>query len=86
MIDRIIVATDLYLVYKLICLRYDMKKSKQDKLIDNEIDLIYRQNCSNIQVSIMDIGKIFEVGRKAKLEGRDMKQAIVDFVETIRKN
>lgn len=61
------------------------KKNPADKIIDT----IYRKNCSNIEVNILDIGKIFDVGRKSFAAGDNeqvMTQKIVDFVKTIRKN
>jgi hypothetical protein len=62
------------------------KQSKADKALDREIDKLYRENCSGIQVSIMDIPRIFAEAKKARAEGRDMNDAIVSFVNTIRKN
>ncbi len=62
------------------------KQSKADKALDREIDKLYRENCANIAIDIMDIGKVFAEGRKARMEGRDMKEAIVSFVNSIRKN
>jgi nucleoid DNA-binding protein len=62
------------------------KQSKAEKLLEKEIEKIYYANCSGIQISIMDIGKVFAAGKKAKLEGKDIKEAIVSFVETIRQN
>lgn len=62
------------------------KQSKADKTLDREIDKLYRENCANIQVSIMDIPRIFAEAKKARAEGRDMKDAIVTFVNSIRKN
>ena len=56
------------------------------KKLDNEIEQIYRENCNGIQVSIMQIPAIFEVGRKAHAEGRDIKEAIVSYVNSIRRN
>ena len=63
-----------------------MKQSKADKLLDREIDKLYRENCANIQINIMDIGKVFAHAKAARAQGQDMKQAIIDFVQTIRKN
>jgi hypothetical protein len=34
----------------------------------------------------MDITKVFAEARKARSEGRDMTQAIIQFVDSIRKN
>jgi hypothetical protein len=56
------------------------------KKLDAEINRIYMQNCSNIPIDIMDISKVFEVGKKAYEEGKDMKEAIVSFVNSIRKD
>lgn len=50
----------------------------------NLIDRVYNENCRNIQINIMDIGKIFAEGHKALAEGRDLKTTIVEFVEKIR--
>lgn len=62
------------------------KEKMAAKKLDAEIDLIYKQNCQNIQISIFDIPKIFDVAKKAHAEGKDMKEAIVSFVNSIRKN
>lgn len=62
------------------------KQSKADKALDREIDKLYRENCANIQIDIFDIPKVFAEARKARAEGRDMKEAIVSFVNSIRKN
>lgn len=62
------------------------KQSKADKVLDREIDKLYRENCANIAIDIFDIPKVFAEAKKAKAEGRDMKEAIVSFVNSIRKN
>jgi cystathionine beta-lyase/cystathionine gamma-synthase len=62
------------------------KQSKADKALDREIDKLYRENCANIAIDIFDIPKVFAEAKKARAEGRDMKEAIVSFVNNIRKN
>ena len=62
------------------------RQNKANKALDREIEKLYRENCSNIQIDIFDIEKVFAEARKAKAEGRDMKEAIVNFVNNIRKN
>lgn len=62
------------------------KQTKTDKALDKEIDKLYRENCSGIAISILDIPKVFAEAKKARAEGRDMKDAIVSFVNSIRKN
>ena len=62
------------------------RQSKADKLLDAEITRIYTQTCNGIQINIMDIPKVFAEAKKARAEGRDMKDAIVSFVQKIRKN
>lgn len=61
-----------------------MAKKLTKKQVDNLINKVYTKNCCNIQINMMDIPKIFAEGRKAIEEGRDLDQAIVAFVETIR--
>lgn len=63
-----------------------MKRNKANKALDKEIDRIYREDCSGIQISMMDVPKVFEVGYKAHADGVDMKEAIVKYVQSIRKN
>lgn len=65
-----------------------MTKAQQKK-VDARINRAYVQSCSNIEVSMMDIPKIFAVGRTAVAAGADdevLKTKIREFVDTIRKN
>jgi hypothetical protein len=62
------------------------RQSKADKALDSEINKLFHENCSNIVINIMDIPKVFAEAKKARAEGRDMKEAIVSFVSSIRKN
>ncbi len=59
-----------------------MAQKKQDK----QIEQVYYANCSGIQINMMDIPRVFDVGRRAIASGVDLKQAIVAFVDSIRKN
>lgn len=62
-------------------------KKLSNKAIDRRIELAYYASCSGIQINIMDISKVFAVGRKAHDEGADdeqLKAIIRAFVETIR--
>ena len=56
------------------------------KKLDKEIERIYYANCSGIQIPMMDIPNVFAAGRRAYVEGRDMKDAIVSYVDSIRVN
>lgn len=62
------------------------RKTKAEKALDNQIDALYREHCCNIQINIMDVPRVFEHARKAHAEGKDLKEAIVSFVNSIRKN
>jgi len=65
-----------------------MTKSESKKL-DSRISRIYGQVCSGVQIDVMAIGKVMQVGRDAALKGGDDSQvgaAIASYVETIRKN
>lgn len=62
---------------------------KTPKQIDTLIDTIFTVQCNGIQINIMDITKVFKVGHAAwAVAGNptDVDKAIVDFVQTIRKN
>jgi hypothetical protein len=63
--------------------------SKAEKLTETRISNMYRAKCQGIQVDIMDIGKIFQVGREAVAKGVDdalLGDIIHNFVQSIRKN
>jgi hypothetical protein len=62
------------------------KQSKADKALDNEISKLYHENCSGIQIGLFDIPKVFAHAKKARAEGKDMKQEIISYVNSIRKN
>lgn len=65
------------------------KAQKAEKLIDHRIERAYYKTCSGVQIDIMDIGKVFDEGRKALAMSNseaDLERAIVEFVATIRKN
>lgn len=62
------------------------RKTKAEKALDNQIDALYREHCCNIQISILDIPRVFAHAKQAHAEGKDLKEAIVSFVNSIRKN
>lgn len=64
------------------------RATKTEKQIHGRIEKAYRARCQNIQVPIMEIPKIFEVGRKAVAEGADdqvLGDKIAEFVDTIKR-
>jgi hypothetical protein len=54
--------------------------------IDKQIEVAYGEVGEGVQIDIFDIAKVFAVGRRAILEGRDLKAAIAEFLSKIRKN
>jgi hypothetical protein len=59
---------------------------RQQNQIDKQIEQIYYRRCSGIQISVMDIGKVFAAGRLAAAAGTDIEAAIVARVEQLRMN
>ncbi len=64
------------------------KKPKKlgKKQLDKEIERLYKIHGQNIQINIMDIGKIFNAGRQAYETGGDMEKAVQDAIAQLRKN
>lgn len=63
------------------------RMTKAEKLAEQRIENAYRTHCSGVQISVMDIGKVFAAGRKAIADGADdaaLGVALKEFVETIR--
>jgi len=48
-----------------------VRKSKAEKATDARIARIYAQRCSNIQINIMDIPKIYAAARVVAANGAD---------------
>jgi hypothetical protein len=66
-----------------------MKTTKAERAADKRIERAYYATCSGIQIDIMDIGKVFDIGRRAIEAGADeetLRKSIRDYVELIRKN
>jgi hypothetical protein len=70
-----------------------MAMSRSEKMaakkIDKRIEAAYYRTCNGVQIDIMDISKVFRVGKAALDMGADeagLETAIKDFVETIRHN
>jgi hypothetical protein len=64
-----------------------MKQTKADKLADKRIDAACKATCSGITIPIMEIMKVFKVGRAAVAKGVDdatLAQQIRAYVETIK--
>ncbi len=74
------------------CIKCDPNKppsKAEQKRIDKRVELAYYASCQNIQINVLDISKVFAVGRTAIAEDADedtLKAKIREFVETIRKN
>lgn len=65
------------------------KKTAADKKIDKRIEAAYYAVANGIQIDIMDIPKVFAVGRAFVADGVDddtLKTMIAAYVDTIRKN
>jgi len=66
-----------------------LSKKAIKSAIENRINKAYTSRCGGIQIDIMDITRVFQVGQKLVDSGADdvtLAQGIFDYVQTIRKN
>lgn len=66
-----------------------MKSKRQQNIDDKRISAAYHARCNGIQVSVMDLGKIYKAGQGAIDAGANdaaLGDAVAAFVDTIRKN
>lgn len=61
-------------------------KNRNEKRIDKFVEQAYYERCSGIQIDVMDIAKVFEVGRVAFANGQNVGDMVFEFVQSIRKN
>jgi hypothetical protein len=64
------------------------KETKEEKLIDKRIERAYRRSCHGMVIAILDIPKVFAVGRTCIAEGSDdmrLEQQLRAYVESIMK-
>ena len=54
--------------------------SREEKKLDKEIDRLYRLHAQGRQIDIMNIGKVFDAGRKAHLAGLSVEDAVKDAI------
>ena len=66
-----------------------ISKKAQEKINKDRVVKAFNATCNGIQVNVMDLSRISNVGEKAIMEGVDdvvLGQRIREFVETIRGN
>jgi hypothetical protein len=66
-----------------------MKQTKAEKLADQRIERAYGKTCSGIQINIMDIPRVFELGKNQIANGatdEELGVALRGFVELIRQD
>lgn len=66
----------------------DRMTPREKKAADRRIDSAYRTTCAGITINMMDIGKIFEHGRRQiamhGINDAELAVSIREYVETIR--
>jgi hypothetical protein len=68
----------------------DRSQLRLERAIDKRVERLYYKHCSGIQIDIMDIGKVFNIGRmvvaaQPQITDDDLAHAISSFVGTIRR-
>jgi len=62
------------------------RQTKAEKLIDALVQIAYSRHFDRVQVNMMDLGKIMDVGRNALREGRDLDEAMKAAVPQFRQD
>ena len=63
-----------------------MRKSKQNKLIEQDVNRAFNKYATGVQIDIFNIGPILEAGRLAGKSGHDIDEAVKNAVELYKKN
>lgn len=66
-----------------------LASKRAEALKDRRIEAAFREHCSGVQIPVLKIGQVFEVGRRVLArEATDelLGRKIAAFVETIREN
>jgi len=63
-----------------------MRQTKAEKARDLLIERTYYKHGQGVQISIMDIPKVFTAGRQALEEGQDLDAAIQSAIAQLRVN
>ncbi len=62
------------------------RQSKKEKEIDALIERTYYRHGSGVQINILDIPKVFRMGREALASGRNLDDAIKEAIAQLRVN
>jgi len=52
--------------------------------LEKEIAALYREHCSGIEIDVMELENVFNVAKAAHAVGLPMKEALCEYVESIR--
>ena len=62
------------------------KMSKEDKAIEDTVNAAFTKHSSCVQINVMDLGKISDLGRAAGRAGENIETAIVAAIAKYRMN
>jgi hypothetical protein len=65
---------------------WDIQPLCNTNKLDREITKLYRKTCNGIEIRMIDIPKVYEAAKRAHYKGRNMEEAIVTLVQSIKKN
>lgn len=63
-----------------------MRQTKAAKQLDQQIERFYYKHGQNVQISILDIPKVYARGRAAAAAGADIEQAVIAAIAKYRAN
>lgn len=62
------------------------RQTKEEKRIDKEIEVAYYKHGTNVEISVLDIGKIYSAGHAASKEGKSVEESVKASIGLYRQN
>ena len=63
-----------------------MRKTKAQKQLDKDIETFYYRHGQNVEISVLDIPKVYRDGHAAAAAGSSVEDAVIAAIARYRRN